>query len=335
MNSYQEQEYIARINRAIDYIQTNLHAPLSLTAIAKVANFSPFHFHRIFGTQMGETLNGFIQRIRIEKAASMLVANPKKSITEIAFDCGFSGSASFARLFRNSYGMSASDWRSGGYLSFNKVSKKKSKNCKTISNNWKEQNSSSGYILNGKDDGGANRSVENLQSKHRSGSMSVKNTKVEVKEIPAMTVAYVRHIGPYKGNANLFANLWSKLMAWAGPRDLVSQPGVKMLCMYHDDPEITDENSLRLSVCITIPKETKTEGEIGKMDIAAGKYAVGHFELNENEFESAWNYLYGEWLPKSGYQPDDGACYEQCLNDPKEHPEHKYIVDIHVPIKPL
>jgi AraC-like DNA-binding protein len=84
----QEQEYISRINRVIDYIQNNLHKSLSLNELARVACFSIFHFHRIFSAIIGETLNDFIQRLRVEKAASLLLSNPKKSITEIAFDCG-------------------------------------------------------------------------------------------------------------------------------------------------------------------------------------------------------------------------------------------------------
>ena len=97
---YLRESYIARINRVIDYVEANIDKELTLSELAEVALFSPFHFHRIFSAIVGETLNGFIQRLRIEKAATMLVQNPKKSITEIAFDCGFSGSSAFARAFR-------------------------------------------------------------------------------------------------------------------------------------------------------------------------------------------------------------------------------------------
>lgn len=117
------EEYIARINRVIDYIETNIDQDLSLEDLASVAHFSPFHFHRVFGAMMGETLNHFIQRIRIEKAAVKLINQPKKSITEIALDCGFSGSATFARVFKATFGMSASQWRDGGYLNESKMSK--------------------------------------------------------------------------------------------------------------------------------------------------------------------------------------------------------------------
>ena len=44
--------------------------------------------------------------------------------------------------------------------------------------------------------------------------------QVEVKDMPELHVAYVRHIGPYKGNSQVFENLFGKLMKWAGPRDL-------------------------------------------------------------------------------------------------------------------
>ena len=90
-------EYIARVDRVIDYVERHLDEELSLDKLASVACFSRFHFHRIFGAVMGETLHQFIGRLRVERAALQLVSNPSKSITEIAFDCGFSGPAPFAR----------------------------------------------------------------------------------------------------------------------------------------------------------------------------------------------------------------------------------------------
>jgi AraC family transcriptional regulator len=71
------------------------------------------------------------------------------------------------------------------------------------------------------------------------------------------------------------------------------------------------------------------------MTISGGKHAIGHFELDDTEYEEAWNALYGTWLPDSGYQPDDGPPFEMYLNDPKEHPQNKCIVDIYLPVKPL
>jgi AraC family transcriptional regulator len=49
------QEYVARINRVTDYIRAHLNGDLCLDTLAKVANFSPYHFHRIFRGMIGET----------------------------------------------------------------------------------------------------------------------------------------------------------------------------------------------------------------------------------------------------------------------------------------
>ena len=108
-------EYVARINRVIDHIEANLGSTLALEDLAEVAAFSPYHFHRIFKSMVGENLGAFIRRRRVEKAASLLLSNPARPITQVALECGFSSPAAFARVFRESFGMSASDWiRCGG-----------------------------------------------------------------------------------------------------------------------------------------------------------------------------------------------------------------------------
>jgi len=115
MNNQQHTEYIRRINLVINHIEENLDQKLSLADLARIASFSPFHFHRIFGAIMGERLNHYIQRLRIEKASAKLIYNPSLSITEIALECGFNSSASFARAFKDHFKVSARQWRSGAY----------------------------------------------------------------------------------------------------------------------------------------------------------------------------------------------------------------------------
>jgi AraC family transcriptional regulator len=317
-------ECTARVNRVIDYIEANIGADLSLKELADVAHFSPFHFHRIFRGIVGETLNDFIQRIRIEKAAAKLMLNPKKSITEIAFECGFSSSAAFARSFRETYDMHASDWRSGGHYQHGKNSKVKGKDKQAVSNIEKDFTLSLNY----------NQGANNLLWRVKMKSKEIQ-TNVEVKDMPELHISYIRHIGPYKGDQELFARLFNKLMAWAGPRGLLRFPETKAMTIYHDNPDITDESRLRTDACITVPEDTQVEGEIGKAKIPAGKYAVAHFEITPDQYQDAWNAVYGGWLPESGCQPEDGPCYELYLNDPKQHPEGKHIVDICIPVKPL
>mgnify|MGYP000906760484 FL=1 len=164
----------------------------------------------------------------------------------------------------------------------------------------------------------------------------IRALSIDVKDLPERTVAYVRNVGPYRGNSALFEDLFGRLFRWAGPRNLCRFPETQVLAVYHDDPDITREDNLRLSVCITVPDDTKVDGEVGKMRISGGRYAVARFELKESgDYEAAWDHLYAGWLPGSGYQPDDRLPFEHYLNDPKDHPEGKHVVDICVPVKPL
>ncbi|MCP4677758.1 MAG: AraC family transcriptional regulator [Deltaproteobacteria bacterium] len=319
------QEYISRINRVIDYIEANLDGDLSLEKLAKIASFSRFHFHRIFGAMVGETLNHFIGRVRVEKAASQLVSNPAKSITEIALDYGFSSSATFSRAFKEAFSVSPSEWREGKVQN-SKICKTNGKNGQSLSNTGKEIEAVSFHI---------DEVTYNPKWRIEMKGKNNIEAKVEVKDMPELTVAYVRHIGPYAGMGQVFESMFNKLMTWAGPRGLIRFPETQMLSVYHDDPGVTDEGKLRTSMCITVPEDTEVDGEIGKMNVTGGKFAVCRFELATDQYSEAWNAVMGGWMPESGYQPDDRVCYELYQNDPKQHPEGKCIVDICVPVKPL
>lgn len=127
-----------------------------------------------------------------------------------------------------------------------------------------------------------------------------------------------------------------KLFHYAAEENCHVFEHTKVLTIYHDHHEFTEGNHLRTSLCITIPNESAVEtSDIGIMVIPSGKYAVGHFEIFQDEYKGAWDFLYGEWLPNSGYKPRDSYPFEMYKNDPRQHPEKKHIVDIYVPIEPF
>ena len=154
--------------------------------------------------------------------------------------------------------------------------------------------------------------------------------KAEAKTLPELHVAYVPHIGPY----NRIGEAIRTLMKWAGPRGLINFPETKLLAVYHNNPEITDESRLQSDACITVPKGTEVQGEVGTMTIPGGLFAVAHVEIDGTQFGEAWDKLIGEWMPEHGYQGDNRLCYEMYLNDPEKHQEKKHIIDICEPVKP-
>lgn len=311
-------EYISRINKVLDYIDNNIANNFTLSELSKVACFSKFHFHRIFYSIIGETLFQYIQRIRLERCANILKNYSDKTITEIAFQYGFTSSAIFSRNFKNYFNMTPSKWK------------------KTKMNNqdlYRNSNLSQMHSNMRKDIIDYSRYIE-----YKSNSiiwriiMKEKNYLVEVKDFPSTTVGYVRHIGPYKEDMQVFEKLYGKLCNWAGPRNLINDETL-YFNIYHDDPEITEDKKLRLSVCINIPEKTEVSGEIGKMTIPTGKYAIARFTLGEKDYQEAWDWIYSKWLPQSGYQPDDGSPFELMRGN--DSSGEKHIVDICIPVKPL
>jgi AraC-like DNA-binding protein len=79
--------------------------------LAAVACFSSVHFHRLFRAWMGETLQCFVHRLRLEQAAQLLVFGRFRSISNISPECGFSSSSTFARAFEQAFGTTAGEWR--------------------------------------------------------------------------------------------------------------------------------------------------------------------------------------------------------------------------------
>jgi AraC family transcriptional regulator len=314
-NSRLRGEYISRINKVLDFISNNLDKNLSLELLSEVASFSPYHFHRIFKVMIGETINDYCTRIRLEKSAGMLTANFDRSITEIALDCGFSSSSHFARSFKKYFNISASEYREQ-----KKIFGVNSNICITKSKSGKEILSDNYYF------------EAAINNKLRKEKMNV-----EVKLLPGYHVAYVRVLEGYKQDK--IGKAFKKVLTWAGARDLCNEKSL-VIGISYDDPKITQIDKCRYDACITIPEGIKTEGEIGIKDIAPGKYAVYHVEgvLDDgfnNDFMKYWEDLYRVWLPESGYQPDDRDCFEIYYDDPEKNPERKFVADICMPIKPL
>ncbi len=106
--------YIARINRVVDHISANLAGTLDLQALADVAYFSPWHFHRVFQAVTGETLADCVRRLRLEAAAQRLIFTPQTAL-QIALDTGFASAEVFSRAFRTHFDMTPTAWRRGGW----------------------------------------------------------------------------------------------------------------------------------------------------------------------------------------------------------------------------
>ena len=295
-------DYQIRINRVFQYIDENLDADLSLNTLADIAFFSPFHFHRIFKFVTGETLNEYVTRHKIEKAASDLM-HKDMNMTEIAFKYGFSENAAFTRAFKKYYKLSPTEFKKENTQRFSKIRQLKSKNGQAYPDT--EQ-----YIC----------IINNLKKWIKM------NANIEIKEIQKMDFAYVSCIG----SQNLGA-AFQKLIRWATPQGLMHEK-TKMATIYYDSFKVTEAAKVRMSACLLFDKPIKTEGEIGLTTVEKGKFIVGHFEIGVEDFEKSWTGLF-LWMNENGYKKADRNPFEIYHNNFNEHPEKIAIVDFYIPIE--
>src|SRR5580698_276454 len=105
------QNYHARMQRVIDYIDQHLDDDLDLETVSGVAAFSKYHFHRQFTATFELSMHRYVQLARMKRASHRLAYMGAQSVTDIAMDAGYDAPDSFARAFRRRFGQSPSSFR--------------------------------------------------------------------------------------------------------------------------------------------------------------------------------------------------------------------------------
>jgi AraC family transcriptional regulator len=296
-------ENIARLNTAIAFIEANLSEKLSLEIIAEKAHFSPFHFHRLFKLVVGETLQNFIIRKRIEKAAAYLLYQKEKNITLIAEKVGFSNLSAFSKSFKKFYGISPNKFKEESPDKYSKIRKTESKIGK-VSVTFEQ------YICN------VNNALNWLKMK----------TNTEIKKVPRLDLGYIAH----KGKMEAIGSVYNKLVKWATPKGLINEQ-TRMVTIYHDSPKITDPNNLRMSACIVLNDPIELDGEVNLRILSPTKCIVSRLEITPFEFQQAWESSFA-FMVENGYKKSEVDPFEIYYNNAAEHPENKFIVDLCIPI---
>lgn len=99
-----------QITKALSFIQTHYHEPITLEEIAKISGYSRFYFIKQFQHQLNSTPVQYLTKIRIQKAADLL-RTTSLSVTDIALQVGFANANYFNKVFRKAVGVSAGTFR--------------------------------------------------------------------------------------------------------------------------------------------------------------------------------------------------------------------------------
>lgn len=102
--------WVERMLRVVDHIQANLEDDIDPEELARIASFSLHHFHRVFRGMTGESVMGFVRRLRLERGAQRLKFSDE-SVLQVALKSGYTSHEAFTRAFKSRFGTSPSEYR--------------------------------------------------------------------------------------------------------------------------------------------------------------------------------------------------------------------------------
>ncbi len=151
---------------------------------------------------------------------------------------------------------------------------------------------------------------------------------VETETMPEKRLAAILHKGSYEGIGKCFEqlaqtasqeNLWSRTAGMVG--------------VHYSDPNVVNAEDLRAHAGLVITDQDQVPQTMEEVVLPAGPCAVLNYKGPYAAIKVAYDYLYGDWLPKSGKEPADLPPYEMYLNDPAETEESELLTNIIVPLQ--
>jgi AraC family transcriptional regulator len=293
--------YIERVNLAIDHVLNHLQEPLRLRDLSRAARLSPFHFHRVFQALVGATPAEFVKRLRLEMALGLMARSRAPSLTSIALECAFASSSDFSRCFKQHFGVPPSAF------DINAWRKARGDELKAT----------------------VERDAQRPRLERLPPRLNPDNFRVRIRNISGRNVAYVRVSRPYQGDAVFRAV--QRLVVWAERQGLANG---QWLGYQWDNPEITSLEDCRYHVAVEAERFTP-KGEVGRFRFPPMVVAVVEIRGGLDLELRALQWLYGTWLPRSGYVPDDHPCFEAWIGRPFAHGTDYFEIDVQLPIRRL
>ena len=92
------------IEDTLEYIRENLTTEMDLAFLANRASFSRIYFHKLFKSSTGRTLHQYVEEQRIKRAINLMVSTDM-TLSQVAYECGFSSQSYFCYAFKRNTGL--------------------------------------------------------------------------------------------------------------------------------------------------------------------------------------------------------------------------------------
>lgn len=289
------QNYHARMQRVLDYIDQHLDGDLDLESLSGVAAFSKFHFHRQFTSTFGLSVHRYVQLARMKRASHQLAAMDGQSITDIAMDAGYDAPDAFARAFRQRFGQSPSSFRK--------------------SPDWAPWLSAFGPL-------------DNARSKLM--QITYDHNDVLIRDVLPTPVAILEH----RGDRTTLEDTIQRFITWRKAAGLSPETSPTFNVFRSErTPAIPADYSMDLCVGTNMPIDA--DDDIMKAGvIPGGRCAVLRVTHNTHNLEPAALYLYRDWLPESGEEARDFPIYcQRHFSFAADRSSHDVVVELFLPLK--
>ncbi len=150
--------------------------------------------------------------------------------------------------------------------------------------------------------------------------------QVEIVEIAPMRLHTILHSGP----VSQIPHAWRRLDDWlplGGSRDRVE------LCVGLCEQAPNEAGLIVYRAGVLLRGEDAASDGIEIVEAPGGRYARHRHVGPHSKIAEMFQKLFREWLPASGYLPDDRPALDICRNDPRVTPEQELVTDLLLPIR--
>jgi len=283
-----------RLFNSIDFIEQSLYGKISVDTVARSANYSTYHYCRIFKAIVGDSVMVYVRKRRLTEAADLL-AKTDTPILEIALQCQFDSQEAFTRAFKNHFNETPGKYRKINER-FRLLYKKK---------------------------------FDHDSLEHRNEVLSIQ-PKIITK--PEMTVIGISTVYQYD-DFNL-GKMWSvfKQRKAEITNMLPNTTGFGIYENYQENTGVDETTVFTYLCCREVSSLNNIpEGMVGRV-IPEQMYAVFTHKGTVDNMDNTLRYIWGDWLPASRYSYANKPDFE--LYSKKFIPDNKKSeIDLYIPIK--
>jgi AraC family transcriptional regulator len=294
-----------RIERAVDFVEEHLREELTLERIAGEAYFSPYHFHRIFRAVTGDSVGEYVRKRRLAEAADELLGGSRR-ILDIALDYHFQSQEACTRSFKNAYGLTPKAYR------------KKGSRLTTL----------------------LKKRLDAGRITHLREGVTMEPRIVHKKGLKVVGMQITTTLKSNADNMDI-THLWTRFKPRMDEIPNRINPSVAYgICGNPADEEsssceMTEDTEHAELVCVEVDNFDRMPGDMVGRTLPGRTYAVFTHKgrLFPHHLQQTYDYIYGTWVPRSGYELHGGFDFElyderfTSIDDPGSE------FDIYVPIK--